>query len=149
MPKGIRYNDKMQVRWIQRFHNYKKALLRLSEGIAQSQKQKLSMLEEQGLIQAFEFTHELAWNCMKDFLEDRGAQGLYGSKDATKMAFKEGLFEQGEVWMEMIKSRNLTTHTYDEAVVTKIVQAILKDYFPEFLKLQEKLQSLENQALSK
>jgi nucleotidyltransferase substrate binding protein (TIGR01987 family) len=58
------------------------------------------------VIQAFEFTHELAWNTLKDFLESCGEAGIYGSKDATRKSFAAGLIEDGETWMDMIQSRN-------------------------------------------
>lgn len=76
------------------------------------QERELSVLEEQGLIQSFEYTHELAWKTLKDFLIDRGNEGIYGSKDAVRASFQTGLIEEGEIWMDMIGSRNDTYHTY-------------------------------------
>jgi nucleotidyltransferase substrate binding protein (TIGR01987 family) len=131
------------IRWIQRFTHFTKAFVRLKEAVELARQRQLSKLEEQGLIQAFEFTHELAWNTLRDFLEDRGAQNLYGSKDATREAFKTGLIENGEAWMDMITSRNLTSHTYDEATAAKIASAILDVYFVEFEALQGKLEKLK------
>jgi len=131
------------IRWIQRFNHFTKAFDRLKEAVELARQRQLSKLEEQGLIQAFEFTHELAWNTLKDFLEDRGAQNLYGSKDTTREAFKTGLIENGEAWMDMITSRNLTSHTYDEATAAKIVSAILDAYFAEFEALKNKLEKLK------
>jgi len=127
------------IRWIQRFNHFLKALLQLKEAVELAQQRPLSKLEEQGLIQAFEFTHELAWNTLKDFLENRGVQDLYGSKDATRAAFKAGLIENGEAWMDMIQSRNLTSHTYNEATAAQIVSAIRNTYFAEFEALRIKL----------
>ena len=132
-----------EIRWIQRFNHFTKAFDRLKEAVELARQRQLSKLEEQGLIQAFEFTHELAWNTLKDFLEDRGAQNLYGSKDTTREAFKTGLIENGEAWMDMITSRNLTSHTYDEATAAKIVSAILDAYFAEFEALKNKLEKLK------
>lgn len=71
------------IRWIQRFNNYKKALAGLQEASVLADERELSKLEKQGVIQGFEFTHELAWKTLKDFLESRGQQDIYGSKDAT------------------------------------------------------------------
>jgi nucleotidyltransferase substrate binding protein (TIGR01987 family) len=134
------------IRWIQRFSHFKKALAQLKEATALAQKRPLSRLEEQGLIQAFEFTHELAWNVLKDFLEERGVQHLYGSRDTTREAFKAGLIENGEAWMSMIQSRNLTSHTYDEAVAAAIASAVRTTYFTEFERLQNKLEDLTKMA---
>lgn len=131
------------VRWIQRFSNFRKALDQLSEAIALSKQRPLTKLEEQGLIQAFEYTHELAWNTLKDFLEDRGAQKIYGSKDAAREAFKAGLLENGDVWMKMIESRSLTSHTYDESTASKIASSIIESYFAEFQSLKNTLERLQ------
>jgi len=79
-----------------------------------ARQRKLSDLEQQGLIQAFEFTHELAWNTLKDFRESRGTASLYGSKDATREAFARGLIANGDEWMAMIESRNRSSHTYNQ-----------------------------------
>ena len=120
------------VRWTQRFNNFSKAFAQLTEAVELSKQRRLSKLEEQGLIQAFEYTHELAWNTLKDFLGERGVQDLYGSRDTTREAFRVGLIEHGEVWMDMIRSRNLTSHTYNEATAREIVSAIIRSYFDEF-----------------
>ena len=133
------------VRWIRRFEHFIKAFSQLKEAVALAQQRPISKLEELGLIQAFEYTHELAWNTLKDFLEARGVRNLYGSKDATREAFKTGLIENGEAWMEMIKSRNLTSHTYDEAVASEIVSAILESYFAEFEALKTTLAGLKQE----
>jgi nucleotidyltransferase substrate binding protein (TIGR01987 family) len=133
------------IRWIQRFHNFSKALSQLAEAVDLAGQRELSKLEKQGIVQAFEFTHELAWNTLKDFLENRGAQNIYGSKDATREAFKAGLIENGETWMDMIKSRNQTTHTYDEAIVAGIVNAIVNAYFAEFNALQTRMRKLKEE----
>lgn len=127
--------DNLDVRWIQRLDNYKRAFNQLSEAIELLSQRLLSNLEKQGLIQAFEYTHELSWNLLKDFLEDRGNKGIYGSKDTVKAAFKWGLLENGTVWMQMIESRNLTSHTYDENTADKIVSLVQNMYFEEFKKL--------------
>ncbi len=109
-----------------------------------AQQRPLTRLEDQGLIQEFEFTHELAWNTLKDFLENRGVQGLYGSKDTVRQAFKTGLILNGEVWMDMVQSRNLTSHTYDETVADQIVAAIRNTYCTEFEALRTKLEELKD-----
>ena len=127
------------IRWIQRFNNFCKALMQLTKFI---QKGKLNELEEQGLIQAFEYTHELAWQTLKDFLEYRGNSQLYGSRDATREAFKLDLIHAGEVWMDMIQKRNLTSHTYNEIVAGKIAEAIKTEYFEEFVGLKQKLEKI-------
>lgn len=120
------------IRWMQRFDNFKRAFARLADAAAQAKQRKLSELEEQGLIQAFEFTHELAWNTLKDFLEARGTVKIYGSRDTTREAFAADLIVNGEAWMKMIEHRNETSHTYNEAIANAIVEAILTRYVAEF-----------------
>ena len=121
------------VRWIQRFNNFEKALKQLTKFI---EKGELSELEQQGLIQSFEYNYELAWNTIKDFYENQGETGIQGSRDAIRMAFKRGLIVDGETWMKMIKSRTLTPHTYNENIADEITKDIFHIYYNEFLKLQ-------------
>lgn len=125
------------IRWLQRFSNYSKALAQLCDAAELANERDLSDLEKQGFVQAFEFTHELAWNVIKDFYENQGESGIQGSRDAVRMAFKRGLIESGQVWMDMIKSRNLTSHTYDEETTEYIVELIRSQYIQEFVKLQD------------
>ena len=132
--------EHLDIRWIQRFQNYKKALDQLRKAVVLSRKRDLSDLEVQGLIQAFEFTHEMGWKTMKDFLEEKGIINLIGSKDATRNAFREGLIADGEGWMEMIKSRNLTSHTYNEAIAEAIAKDILERYFELFEAFEQKME---------
>jgi nucleotidyltransferase substrate binding protein (TIGR01987 family) len=127
------------IRWQQRFANYKKALVQLKNAVELSKQRPLSLLEKQGVIQAFEFTHELAWNVLKDYLEDQGNQNIKGSKDTTREAFKVELIADGEQWMAMIQSRNLSSHTYDEQTAEQLVTAIIQDYFPLFEILQTEM----------
>jgi len=128
------------IRWQQRFSNYKKALLQLQNAVELSGQRALSNLEKQGVIQAFEFTHELAWNVLKDYLEDQGNQNVKGSKDATREAFKVALIADGEQWMAMILSRNISSHTYDERTADQLVSVIIKQYFPLFVALQTEME---------
>jgi nucleotidyltransferase substrate binding protein (TIGR01987 family) len=140
MSESARNKD---VRWRQRFQNFHKAFGQLVKAATLAQERQLSELEQQGLIQAFEFTHELAWNTLKDFLESRGRTNMFGSKDATREAFAAGLIEQGEVWMQMIESRNETTHTYDEETANEIGSAILNQYVAQFRIFQERFAEIE------
>ena len=131
------------IRWIQRFDNFCKALAQMTKFM---DKGELNELEEQGLIQSFEYNHELAWKTLKDFLEAKGSSNLYGSKDVSREAFKLGLLgdseQDGLLWLDMIEKRNLTSHTYNEKTAQEIVQAITNDYFQSFVALRERLQAL-------
>ncbi len=86
------------IRWIQRLDNWNRALMQLSKFM---QRDELNELEEQGLIQSFEYNHELAWKTQKDFLENSGYTDLFGSKNVARKAFEVSLIDNGEVWMKM------------------------------------------------
>jgi len=131
------------IRWKQRLGNYSKALRQLTKFI---DKGELNELEQQGLIQSFEYTYELAWNTIKDFFEAQGETDILGSRDAFRLAFQRGLIENGEVWMEMIKSRVLTSHTYNEDVAQSIVHSILSAYHGEFVRLHVRLEAIGRQV---
>lgn len=138
--------NNQDIRWLQRFSNYEKALNQLRNAVQLAKKRELSELEQQGMIQAFEYTHELAWKTLKDFLEDKGYKDIYGSKDTIRLAFKTGLIQNGEIWMDMIVNRNQTSHTYNEETSQKIVNNIKKKYFVEFQALQKKFTELPTKS---
>lgn len=127
------------IRWIQRFQNFNKAFGKFETVVLGLEENGLSLLEKEGMIHRFKYTHELAWNVMKDFFELEGNNTLMGSRSATREAFKKGLIVDGENWMDMISSRNLTTHTYNEEVVDEITNKIITSYYPAFKEFQTKM----------
>ncbi|KPQ01054.1 MAG: Nucleotidyltransferase substrate binding protein like [Bacteroidetes bacterium HLUCCA01] len=131
------------IRWIQRLSNYVKALEQLNDAVKLANERNLSKLEQQGLIQSFEYTHELAWQVMKDFFIYQGNPDIMGSRDATREAFANGLIEAGEIWMDMIKSRNLTSHTYNEEIASDIAQKIVDDYIHVFNMFSTTMKTIE------
>ncbi len=128
------------IRWQQRFESFKKALSQFEDAVNLAQIKELSNLEKQGLIQAFEFTHELAWNVLKDYFEYQGESSVNGSRDATRLAFQRNIIEEGHVWMEMIKSRNKTSHTYNEETADEIYTKATESYFNAFENFKIKMQ---------
>ncbi|MDR2701811.1 MAG: nucleotidyltransferase substrate binding protein [Spirochaetaceae bacterium] len=131
------------IRWKQRFYNYKKALVTLKSAVELAKTRNLTDLEKQGMIQEFEFTFEMAWNVMKDYLEEQGITGIIGSKGAVRHAFNKDLIEDGQVWMNMIESRNLSAHSYDEETAENLVNAIISNYYNQFAVFAEKMNGLE------
>ena len=128
------------IRWKQRLSNYKKALGQLRRFIEHG---TLNEFEQQGLIQAFEYTYELAWNVMKDyFTYVQAAENILGSRDAIQIAFNRGLITDGKIWMEMIESRIKSSHTYNEATAQEIADKIVGKYFVLFEALQQKMEGL-------
>jgi len=130
------------VRWKQRFSNFLRAFQTLTEAIELSQTRALTPLEQQGLIQGFEFTHELAWNVLKDYLTYQGIADLIGSRDASRSAFKNALIQDGEVWMKMIEARNQTSHTYNIETAQAIVHSICQSFYPAFQAFAEQFKKL-------
>ncbi|MGN7890070.1 nucleotidyltransferase substrate binding protein [Dyadobacter endophyticus] len=133
------------IRWGQRFENYKKALKKLGEAVKLDAERPLSELERQGIIQAFEYTHELAWKVMQDFFVYQGNTEIRGSRDATRQAFSTDLISDGDNWMEMIKNRNLASHTYNEEISDEIYTNIIDRFYPLFVKFQETMERIKLQ----
>ena len=131
------------IRWIQRFANYRKALFRMKEAVEivktkMNVDDKVDDLLQEGLIQRFEYTHELAWKVMKDYAEYHGYNEITGSRDAIRKALEIGIIDDKQ-WMESIIDRNLTSHNYDDVVADSISKRIIEIYFPLFIQLENKL----------
>lgn len=134
----------LDIRWKQRFSNYEKALAKLEEAVNHISKDSNdnsidSLLDEmlkEALIQRFEYTHELAWNVMKDYAHYQGNIDVAGSRDATREAFQLHLITEAHTWMDMIASRNKSSHTYNEVTANEIYIKILSEYFPLFKAFQ-------------
>jgi nucleotidyltransferase substrate binding protein (TIGR01987 family) len=116
-----------EIRWKQRFQNFEKSILLLEEAMKIP---KPDIFQKAGLIQFFEITFELAWNTMKDFMEEQGFNELRSPRDTIKKAFEIGLIQDGHQWLETLQNRNLTAHTYDEATAEKVVSEIRMIYYP-------------------
>ena len=129
------------IRWKQRFANFEKAITQLSEGIEQNSSTPFDIVKE-GIIQRFEFTHELAWKVMKDFLEHEGFLNITGSRSATREAFNIKLITDGQSWMDMIESRNETVHTYNGEILETEYRKIVSNYHPLFIAFYEKMRTL-------
>lgn len=130
---------KNDIRWVQRLANFSKALSQLEQFYNKGD--ALNNLEEQGMIKAFEYTYELAWNTIKDFYENQGETNIQGSRDAIQLAFKRGLIKDGETWMEMLKDRNQTSHSYNEETADEIGENILSKYFHLYQELKQELEN--------
>lgn len=129
-------------RWEQRLDSYHKALARLAELVGASKKRALNEFERDGLVQRFEFTHELSWKLMKAYAEYQGFDGIGGSRDATRKAFEMSLISDGQSWMDMIKSRNETSHNYDGSMADDVVDSIINRFYPLLAEFYQKMNSL-------
>jgi len=130
------------IRWQQRLSNFDKAVTQLSSAVKIFHDRKLSELETQGLIQAYEYTYELAWNVMRDYFRFLGIQTINGPRDAFRESFQKGLIHEGENWMAMIESRNQTSYTYNQILANQVAQKIIDIYFPMFCKFRDKMDDL-------
>jgi nucleotidyltransferase substrate binding protein (TIGR01987 family) len=128
------------IRWIQRFHNYRKALARLNEAIELNEERGLTDLEQQGLIQGFEFTFEMAWKTLRDFIVDKGYEGERDKPIRIIVdAATRGLIDEKR-WRKMYEGRNKTSHSYDEEIADDIAENIVDKYQALFIQLETRLQ---------
>ncbi|NDG00474.1 MAG: nucleotidyltransferase [Synechococcaceae bacterium WBB_32_011] len=131
------------IRWQQRFSNFQLTLSQLETFF---EPPELNEREQQGLIKAFEYTFELAWNSLRDLLRSRGNENLLGSRDTLREAFRLGLIANGEAWMLMIQDRNLTSHTYNRSTADAISLNIIGTYMNCFVDLRSTLLQLAKEA---
>ena len=97
----------------------------------------MSQIIKEGLIQRFEYTFEMAWKVMKDYALYQGISEIAGSRDAIRYAFSSNLITNGEMWMDMIKSRIKTSHTYNEETASEIYHKIINEYYDAFRSFEE------------
>lgn len=119
--------ENRDIRWKQRFANFKKALHLLEKAILIKHP---SEIERAGLVQFFELSFELSWNLMKDYLEEIGYSDVKSPRDSIKKAFEIELISDGYSWLEALKNRNETSHIYDEATAEKVIFEIINSYLP-------------------
>ena len=139
------------IRWQQRFNNYRKALVKLTQAVELlsgqfDREEAVDELLQEGLIQRFEYTHELAWKVMKDYAEYQGYTDVRGSRDAIRKALEMGLVDDRR-WMETIEDRNLTVHNYDNEIASEIYENIMGTYYSLFIAFAQKMQSLVEPTL--
>ncbi len=119
--------DNQDIRWIQRFQNFTKSMQYLEDAL---QIPNPDIVQKAGIIQFFEMSFELAWNMVKDYLEEQGFVDIKSPRGALKKAFEMNILENGHDWMDLLQDRNLTAHTYDEQKATDMGQLIQNKYFP-------------------
>src|SRR5690554_5828351 len=122
------------IRWKQRYANFKKAAGQLTEFI---ERDSLNKFETQGLFQCFEYTFELAWKVLKDFLNAEGFQ-VNSPREVIQTSFQAGLLKDGHIWIDALQKRNLIAHTYDELFAKEAESLIRLDYYPAIMSLLTK-----------
>lgn len=129
------------IRWIQRLQNFEKAFKRMAALVEEAKTGDLTDVEQEALIQRFEYTQELSWLVIRDFYRDQGETTIQGSRDAYRLAFQRGLITEGQLFMDMVKSRNQAAHTYNEETATQVTEDIVTRYHHPLCKLLETLQA--------
>lgn len=133
--------DTQEIRWTQKLEHYRQALAQLKKFV---DKGELNELEQQGLIKAFECTHELAWKVMKEYFDYQGNSNIIGSRDATRSAYQAQLIEHADTWLDMIAKRNRSTHSYNRQTADEIADSVLNRYYHPFLSFQKTMTELAN-----
>jgi nucleotidyltransferase substrate binding protein (TIGR01987 family) len=131
------------IRWLQRLDSYNKAFKKMKEVVENKDYKNLSDLEQEGLIQRFEYTFELAWKVMKDLLQEEGYVDIKSPNDTLRQAFNDGYIKDNDKWRRMANARNITSHTYDENDAKEVIYGIYNDYYPLFKDLYNTLKQEE------
>ena len=129
------------IRWRQRYSNLVKAFRQLEKGVLLESPNEI---EVQGIIQSFEFTFELCWKTLKDYMESQGIAAPF-PREVIKQAYRYNLLSNGELWLEMLSKRNLLAHTYDEKIADEAHQLITKHYFASIRQLVSQLGKLADE----
>ena len=137
------------IRWLQRFDNFSKACARLLTITDTMEYDALSELEKEGLIQRFEYTFELAWKVLQDYMQYLGFQFQTGPNTTLQLAFENGLIKDHDRWRKMAKARILTSHTYNEGEEDEIAKGIYADYAPLLRELRDLLIIRKNETENK
>jgi nucleotidyltransferase substrate binding protein (TIGR01987 family) len=127
--------DNKEVRWKQRFQNFEQAISNLVEAV---NKKNLSDLEKAGVIKFYEFTFELAWKTVKDYLEEKDVTVKF-PRDTIKEGFLYEIINDGDIWLDMLEKRNLMSHTYSKANAELAYSLIVDEYFKELYDVYIKL----------
>ena len=118
------------IRWKQRFNNFEKAFNLLKSVFEEKEIEELSLLEQEGVVQRFEYTYELAWKTLKDYLEYNGSLNNIdiSPRNIFKEAYSAKIIKNQDDFIDMMLSRNLLSHTYDFARFKEIIIKIENDY---------------------
>lgn len=127
------------IRWQQRFNSFQKALNRLKEVVDKTDRDSLSELEKEGVIQRFEYTFELSWKTLQDLLFHKGYSDVKGPNPVLAQSFKDGYITDHDGWRTMKKGRETTSHTYNEGDAANVVSNIYDKYVPLLKELEKRL----------
>jgi len=126
--RGVEFMGDEDIRWKQRFQNFEKARKKFHNALKAYQESPGNELYQMALVQTFEFTYELGWKTVKDFLQYEGVKKVSLPREAIKEGFHHQIIEDGQSWIEMLEDRNLMAHTYDEEKASKALNHITEHY---------------------
>jgi nucleotidyltransferase substrate binding protein (TIGR01987 family) len=132
IPEAVMSYHEHDIRWKQRFQNFERAFLQLKAPVMEVE--NLSDLEKEGLVQRFEYTFELAWKTLKDYLQEQAVDVRF-PREVIKESFHYGLIDDGELWMDMLAKRNMMAHTYEDAAFRQAVSDIVSSFYPAITSL--------------
>jgi nucleotidyltransferase substrate binding protein (TIGR01987 family) len=131
-------DNSKNMHWEQRFQNFNIGFMRLRSALDNRNIKDFPNLEQEGIIQRFEFTFELAWKTMKDYLQDNGViLSPVTPRDVIKKAFNAGILPDGQLWIDMMLHRNALSHNYDFSKFKIVLEAIIAKYLNAFELLHE------------
>lgn len=136
-------SDVKDVRWKQRFQNYEKAYLSLIESAEALADEPDNRFIQDSLIQRYEYTIELAWKTLKDYLEELGFVGVTSPKKVVRKAYQESIITEADKWIEALNDRNRTAHAYEETMANTVAIAIQENHIPLFRDLYATLKREE------
>ena len=134
-------SNQKDIRWQQRFSNFEKAYLSLVESQQALEQDQGNSFIQDSLIQRYEYTLELAWKTMKDYLENEGFMNVSSPKKAVRKAFQERMIQDGSAWIKALDDRSKTSHAYNEKMATEVIQSIIEEHifiFRDFYLYQKK-----------
>jgi nucleotidyltransferase substrate binding protein (TIGR01987 family) len=137
--------EQSDIRWKQRFDNLQRAYQRLRWAMEIYQQDPSDELIGMAVIKAYEFTFELSWKTLKDFLAYNGIDAKL-PREVLKQAFATGLVSEGQLWIDMLEERNLMAHTYDDTRARKAVDQIQERYFSGLQQLHDLLATKRQEA---
>jgi len=135
--------NKENIRWKQRFVNFDRAVSLLEEGVSLGT--DVPNIQKEGVIKRFEYTFELAWKVLKDYMEYGGIEANL-PREIIKQAFANGLIKDGAIWFDMLEKRNLIVHNYDEKSFELVFKLITSKYFSAIKQLHELLSKKKLEA---
>jgi nucleotidyltransferase substrate binding protein (TIGR01987 family) len=116
------------IRWQQRFQNFEKAYFSLNESIEAYENDADNLFIRDSIIQRYEYSIELAWKTLKDYLEEEGFIDVSSPKKVIRQALKEG-YITNSTWLKALDDRNKTSHAYDEEMANEVTTEIQEQYF--------------------